>query len=48
MSKEIKRDTYISKSITKALDNLMNRLLNENNEIVIKIKIQKEEGNEAS
>lgn len=48
MSKENKRDTYISKSITKAIDHLLDRLVNEDTEIVIKIKVQKEEVNEVS
>ncbi len=43
MPKENKRNTYISKSLSKAIDHLLDRLTDESMEIVIKIKLQKEE-----
>lgn len=48
MTKENKRKTYISKSIIQAVDHLLNRLTDESMEIVIKIKLEKEEENETS
>jgi hypothetical protein len=48
MSREDKRKTYISKSIIQAVDHLLDRVTEEDIEIVIKIKAQKEEGNEIS